>query len=100
MFAMEVTAYQQVRDSLLRLYLDGPVPCLVSYSGGYRVLVATNRFDEAGDAAFLLKPMAGRQVRLPGKRDYWPDKTHVAWHREHESPHDVLEDTPVLVEGA
>jgi hypothetical protein len=47
------------------------------------MLVATNRFDEAGDAAFLLKRMAGRQVQLPGKRDYWPDKTHLAWHREH-----------------
>jgi len=81
---MEVTAYQQVRDSLLQLYLDGPRQWLVSYSGGYRVLPTTNRFDEAGAAAFLLKRVAGRQVRLPGKRDYWPDKTHVAWHREHQ----------------
>ncbi|MCG3148535.1 MAG: hypothetical protein PCFJNLEI_01979 [Verrucomicrobiae bacterium] len=74
------------------------------------VLVATNRFDEAGDAAFLLKQMEGRQAersgaefdetphavlrwqtptrrfpvgnpKLPGDRDYWPDKTHLAWHR-------------------
>jgi hypothetical protein len=79
---MEATAYQQIRDSLLRLHLDDPRPWLVSYSSGCRVLVATNRFDEAGDAAFLLKRMAGRQVQLPGKRDYWPDKTHLAWHRE------------------
>ena len=84
MLAMEVTAYQQVRESLLQLYLDGPRQWLVSYSGGYRVLPATTCFDEAGDAAFLLKRMAGRQVRHPGKRDYWPDKTHVAWHREHQ----------------
>ncbi len=48
----------------------------------YRVIVATNRFDEARDDTFLLKQMAGRQVQLPGKRNYWPDKTHLAWHRE------------------
>ena len=55
---------------------------LWSLDDDYRVLVATNRFDEAGDAAFLLKRMEGRQVQLPGKRDYWPDKTHLAWHRQ------------------
>jgi putative restriction endonuclease len=55
---------------------------LCSLDDDYRVLVATNRFDEAGAAAFLLKRMEGRQVQLPGKRDYWPDKTHLAWHRE------------------
>ena len=48
----------------------------------YRVIVATNRFDEARDDTFLLKQMAGRQVQLPGIRNYWPDKTHLAWHRE------------------
>jgi len=56
---------------------------LWSLDDDYRVLVATNRFDEAGDAAFLLKRMTGRQVKLPGSRDYWPDKTRLAWHREH-----------------
>jgi hypothetical protein len=48
----------------------------------YRAIVATNRFDEAGNATFLQKRMAGRPVQLPGNRDYWPDKTHMAWHRE------------------
>jgi putative restriction endonuclease len=56
---------------------------LWSLDDDYRVVVATNRFVEAGDNAFLLKQMAGRQVQLPGKRDYWPDKTHLEWHREH-----------------
>ena len=68
---MEATAYQKLRDSLLRLYLDDPRSWLV----------ATTRFDDAGDAAYLLNRMEGRQVQLPGKRDYWPDKTHLAWHR-------------------
>ena len=56
---------------------------LWSLDDDYRVLVATNRFDEAGGAAFLLKRMDGRRVQPPGKRDYWPDKTHLAWHRDH-----------------
>jgi len=77
---MEATAYQPLRNSLLRLYLDGPRPWLVGYSGGYP---PPKRFNEAGDAAFLLKQMAGRQVQLPGKRDYWPDTTHLVWHRTH-----------------
>ncbi len=55
---------------------------LWSLDDNYRVIVAANRFDEAGSAAFLLKRMAGWQVRLPGNREYWPDKTHLAWHRE------------------
>jgi putative restriction endonuclease len=54
---------------------------LWSLDDDYRVVVAANRFDEAGDTAFLLKRSAGRQVQLPGKRDHWPDKTHLAWHR-------------------
>ena len=54
---------------------------LWSLDDDYRVLVAKDRFDEAGDAAFLLKRMAGRLVQLPGHRDFWPDKTHLAWHR-------------------
>lgn len=39
------------------------------------------RHSSLSSAAFLLKRMAGRQVQLPGKRDFWPDKTHLAWHR-------------------
>jgi putative restriction endonuclease len=56
---------------------------LWSLDDDYRVIVATVRFDEAGDAAYLLKRFAGRQVGLPTKRDFWPDRAHLAWHREH-----------------
>lgn len=56
---------------------------LWSLDENYRVIVAANRFDEAGDTMFLLKRIAGRQIQLPSKRDYWPEKTHLAWHREH-----------------
>jgi putative restriction endonuclease len=55
---------------------------LWSLDDEFRVIVAADRFDEAGDVAFLLKQMAGRQVQLPDKEEYWPDKGHLAWHRE------------------
>ena len=76
---------------------------LWSLDDDYRVLVAPNRFDEAGEAAFLLKRMAGRQIQLPGHRDYWPDKTHLAWHREKRfdissRPEGVRQDDLVAVE--
>jgi putative restriction endonuclease len=55
---------------------------LWSLTDDYKVIVATARFDEAGDNAYLLKRMDGRQINLPGNRNYWPDKTHLAWHRD------------------
>jgi putative restriction endonuclease len=55
---------------------------LWSLDKDYRVIVAVDRFDEMGEDAFLLKRLAGRQIRLPTRRDYWPDRTHLAWHRE------------------
>jgi putative restriction endonuclease len=56
---------------------------LWSLDNDFRVVVAKNRFHEAGDAAFLLKRKAGQRVHLPDTHDYWPDKAHLAWHREH-----------------
>jgi putative restriction endonuclease len=55
---------------------------LWSLDDDYSVIVAMNRFDEAGDAAYLLKRFAGHGLQLPSKRDYWPDKAHLAWHRQ------------------
>jgi putative restriction endonuclease len=56
---------------------------LWSLSDDYRVIVASQRFDESGDDAFLLRNMGGKQIALPINRDYWPDKAHLNWHREH-----------------
>jgi predicted restriction endonuclease len=94
--AVRLTACQGIKDSLRRLYLDDPRNGLAlsknahwqfdrglwSITYDYRVIAAANRFDEAGDAAFLLKRMEGRHIQLPGSRDYWPDKMHLAWHRD------------------
>jgi putative restriction endonuclease len=54
---------------------------LWSLTDEYRVIVAGNRFDEAGTDAYLLKRMEGQAIRLPTNPDCWPDTTHLAWHR-------------------
>lgn len=54
---------------------------LWSLTDKYRVIVAKERFDEAGDAAFLLKKMEGREIQLPKDREYWPERRNLEWHR-------------------
>lgn len=56
---------------------------LWSLDDNYRVIVAINRFHESGDNALLLSRLAGRRINVPGDPNYWPDKTHLAWHRKH-----------------
>ncbi|MGH8501213.1 MAG: HNH endonuclease [Gammaproteobacteria bacterium] len=56
---------------------------LWSLTDDYEIIVATHRFHESGDSALLLARMAGHRILLPGKRDYWPDKAYLAWHRQH-----------------
>ena len=64
--------------SAYRVYCTNQEPCAKPLAQ-----IPINRFAEGGDDAFPLKQKAGRQVQLPGKRDYWPDKTYSACHREH-----------------
>src|SRR3989338_4737481 len=56
---------------------------LWSLTDDYRVIVATSRFHESGTETLLLGRMAGRRVLVPSNRHYWPDRTHLAWHRKH-----------------
>jgi putative restriction endonuclease len=56
---------------------------LWSLTDDYEVIVAVGRFDEAGPDAFLLRRSPGRQIVLPADRNYWPDRSHLAWHRKH-----------------
>jgi putative restriction endonuclease len=56
---------------------------LWSITEDYEVIVACARFDEAGPDAFLLRGSAGKQIKLPAARNYWPDQNHLAWHRKH-----------------
>jgi putative restriction endonuclease len=60
---------------------------LWSVTDNYRVIVASDRFHESGDEAFLLSRIAGNPLRLPANRDYWPDRTYLAWHRERKLRH-------------
>lgn len=54
---------------------------LWSLDDDYCVLIDPKRFDESGINELLLAPKAKTQVFLPYDRNYWPDKTHLAWHR-------------------
>ena len=54
---------------------------LWSLDDDYRVIVAKGRFAEAGEDAFLLTRFAGRRIALPCRREYWPDRAQLAWHR-------------------
>jgi putative restriction endonuclease len=56
---------------------------LWSLDDEYRVLVAAKRFDESGTEAHLLSLKANSRILLPVDSNYWPDKTHLAWHRKH-----------------
>ena len=53
-----------------------------SIGDDYQVLVNSDRFDEAGDAAHLLKPRLRQTILLPANRSYWPGREFLAWHRQ------------------
>ena len=46
------------------------------------VLVATQKFDESGEAAVLLKPRATTRILLPVNSLFHPDRACLRWHRE------------------
>ena len=56
---------------------------LWSLDDDYRVLVDRKRFDESGADELLLSLKVNTQIHLPADPNYWPDKTHLAWHRKH-----------------
>ena len=56
---------------------------LWSLDDDYRVMVDGKRFDESGADELLLSLKVNTRIRLPADSNYWPDKTHLAWHRKH-----------------
>jgi putative restriction endonuclease len=54
-----------------------------SLTNDLRIIVADYLFDEAGEEAFLLKKMAGRQLLRPANLHYLPDPQALTWHRLH-----------------
>jgi putative restriction endonuclease len=55
---------------------------LWSLDDDYRVLVASDRFDEDAPDQKSLSDYAGQRIRLPTSELIWPDPKHLAWHRE------------------
>ncbi|MBM4044161.1 MAG: hypothetical protein FJ279_03535 [Planctomycetes bacterium] len=53
-----------------------------SIGDDFTILVAADRFDEAGDASHLLKPRAGHPILLPTSKHYWPARECLKWHRQ------------------
>jgi putative restriction endonuclease len=55
---------------------------LWSLDDDYRVIVANERFDEDAPDQKPLAAYAGERIRLPKDEGLWPDRKHLAWHRE------------------
>ncbi len=54
-----------------------------SITNDLQVIVAEQRFEEAGEDAYLLKKLAGRDLLRPANPHFWPDPTCLSWHRRH-----------------
>ncbi|MBI3757329.1 MAG: HNH endonuclease [Deltaproteobacteria bacterium] len=53
-----------------------------SITDDLRVIVAADHFDEAGEEAYLLKKLAGRELLRPANSHFLPDPACLAWHRQ------------------
>lgn len=53
-----------------------------SISDDYRVVVAEQKFEEAGESPYLLKRKAGEELLLPVNAHFWPDHRSLLWHRQ------------------
>jgi hypothetical protein len=50
------------------------------FTDDFLVLVKFDAFDEAGEAAQLLKPRIKKPILLPGNPRVWPGREFLAWH--------------------
>ncbi len=56
---------------------------LWSLDDDYRVIVASQAYDEnPGDQKSLIS-YQGQRILLPNNVAHWPDLKHIAWHRQH-----------------
>lgn len=53
-----------------------------SISDDFRVLVAADSFEEAGESELLLKHWADSEILLPRNQGMWPDHSCLYWHRK------------------
>lgn len=55
---------------------------LWSITDDYRIIVNHGKFSEEGKQGLQLSRFHGEKLFLPANRDYWPDPTHLRWHRD------------------
>ena len=56
---------------------------LWSITDDYRVIVNHDRFIEEGIPGQKLADFDGHRLFLPNNPKHWPERTHLAWHRNH-----------------
>ena len=54
---------------------------LWSITNEYRVIVNPEKFIEEGIPGQKLADFEGHRLFLPSDPKYWPDQTHLVWHR-------------------
>lgn len=54
-----------------------------SLTDNLQIVVAHDKFEEAGDAAHLLKARSGSDLLRPASSHYWPNRECLLWHRQH-----------------
>ena len=55
---------------------------LWSITDDYRVIINREKFIEEGVPGQKLADFEGHRLFLPGDPRYWPEQTHLSWHRE------------------
>lgn len=56
---------------------------LWSLDDDYRIIVALGAFTEASPHQKPLSEFQGEKLRLPERKQLWPDQRHISWHRKH-----------------
>jgi putative restriction endonuclease len=69
---------------------------LWSITDDYRVIVNHDRFIEEGIPGQKLADFDGHRLFLPNNPRYWPEPTHLAWHRNHKLMASELTFAPAL----
>ncbi|MBL9173802.1 MAG: HNH endonuclease [Verrucomicrobiales bacterium] len=54
---------------------------LWSLTDDCRVILAKERFREAGPPQLLLASLEGKRILLPKRKELWPDQRYLDWHR-------------------
>jgi putative restriction endonuclease len=53
---------------------------LIAISDDYRVIVSDAFVED--ESSYSIRQFAGKEILLPGRREWWPERGKVEWHRE------------------